>query len=109
MPCCAFAAFVASQVLLALSTIKRLLLRSPETLDDAPDNPATEWRLNASSPVRPPPWMRRFGRRPLAIAASIEIALAISTAAVVYHRHAQSHDHLAFAGLASAPVCGGLR
>lgn len=108
MPCCAFAAFLASQVLLALSTIKRLLLlRSPETLAIGRDNPATEWRLGVSSPAPAPPWICRFGLRPLAIAASIEIVLVIGTAAVVYHRHTQGHSHFEFAGLASAPVCGG--
>jgi hypothetical protein len=108
MPCCAFAAFLASQVLLALGTIKKFLLRSPEKLDDAPDNSATEWRLGGGSSAPVAPLIRRFGLRPLAIAASIELMLAISTA-VAYHRHAQGHNHFELAGLASAPVCGRLR
>jgi hypothetical protein len=109
MPCCAFAAFLASQVLLGLGTIRRLVLRSGRAFDEAPNNPATEWRLNKSVPALAARSKRRFRLPPLAIAASVEFVLAISTAAYAYHLHAQGHNHFELASVASAPVCGRIR
>src|ERR1035437_1752112 len=49
MPCCAFAAFIISQVVLGCGVIKRFVLRSCATLDDGPGNPATEWGLRVGA------------------------------------------------------------
>src|ERR1039458_7678760 len=42
MPCCAFAAFIISQIVLGFGVIKRFILRSGDTLDDAPSNRSEE-------------------------------------------------------------------
>jgi hypothetical protein len=104
MPCCAFAAFIVSQVILGFRVIKRFMLRSGDTLDDAPSNPATEWRLIGGTPaLTAPQSSRRFGRRTLAIAASLEILLTIG-AAYGYHLHTQQHHQHDMASVASVPV-----
>ena len=104
MPCCAFAAFIVSQVVLGFGVIKRFILRSGDTLDDAPSNPATEWRLIGAAPaLTAPQSSRRLGLRTLAIAASIEIILAIG-AAYGYHLHTHHHHHRDLASVASVPV-----
>ena len=105
MPCCAFAAFIISQVVLGFGAIKRFVLRShnsDDSLDDAPSNPATEWRLIGGAPALAVPPVRRFGICTLAIAASIEILLAIG-AAYGYHVHAHDHHHHDLASVANAP------
>ena len=103
MPCCAFAAFILSQVVLGFSAIKRFVLRSDDAFDDAPNNSATEWRLIGGAPAIAAPSSRRFGLGILAIAASIELLLAIG-AAYGYHLHAHHHHHHDLASAASAPV-----
>lgn len=104
MPCCAFAAFIVSQIVLGFGVIKRFVLRSGDTLDDAPSNPATEWRLIGGTPaLTGPRSSRRLGVRTFAIAASIEIILAIG-AAYGYQLHTQNHHHHGVAGVASVPV-----
>jgi hypothetical protein len=102
MPCCAFAAFIVSQVVLGFGAFKRFVLRSDDAFDDAPINSATEWRLISGAPALAAPSKRRYGLRILAIAASIEILLAIG-AAYGYHLHAHHHHH-DLASVASAPV-----
>ena len=103
MPCCAFAAFIVSQVVLGFGAFKRFVLRSDDAFDDAPNNSATEWRLIGGAPALAAPSRRRYGLRMLAIAASIEILLAIG-AAYGYHLHAHHHHHHDLASVASAPV-----
>ena len=104
MPCCAFAAFIVSQIVLGFGVIKRFVLRSGDRLDDALSNPATEWRLIGGPPaLTGPQSSRRLGVRTLAIAASIEIVLAIG-AAYGYQLHTQNHHHHGRAGVASVPV-----
>lgn len=102
MPCCAFAAFIISQIVLGFGAIKRFVLRSGDVLDEGPCNPATEWRLIGGAPALAAPPSRRFGMRTLALAASIEILLAVG-AAYGYHLHAHHHHH-DLASVASAPV-----
>jgi hypothetical protein len=103
MPCCAFAAFILSQVVLGFGVIRRFVLRSGDTLDDAPSNLATEWRLIGAAPATAPAQSNRgLGLRTLAIAASIEILLAIG-AAYGYHLHTH-HNHHDLARVASVPV-----
>ncbi len=67
MPCCAFAAFIISQIVLGFGAIKRFVLRSEDSLADAPNNPATEWRLNGASvaiaPIKAALWNARAGIR----------------------------------------------
>ena len=92
MPCCAFAAFIISQIVLGLGAIKKFVLRTGDSLEDAPNNPATEWRLIGGAPALATPSSRRFGMRALALAASIEILLAAG-AAYGYHAHMQHHHH----------------
>ncbi len=103
MPCCAFAAFILSQVVLGFAAIKRFVLRSGDGFDDAANNPATEWRLIGGAVALAAPSRRRYGLRILAIAASIEILLAIG-AAYGYHLLAHHHHHHDLASVASAPV-----
>src|SRR5712664_2072479 len=102
MPCCAFAAFIISQVVLGFGAFKRFVLRSDDAFDDAPNNSATEWRLIGGASALDAPPGRRFGLRMLAIAASIEILLAVC-AAYGYHLHAHHHHH-DLASVTSAPV-----
>jgi hypothetical protein len=97
MPCCAFAAFIISQIVLGFGAFKRLVLRRDESHEAAPNNPATEWRLNGRAPAFAGPAPRRFGIRTLALATSIEILLAMG-AAYGYHLHAH-HNQPRFAGL----------
>src|ERR1700682_1189492 len=103
MPCCAFAAFILSQVVLGFGAIKGFVLRSDDAFDDALNNSATEWRLIGGAPAIAAPSSRGFGLRILAIAASIELLLAIG-AAYGYHLHAHHHHHHSLATVASAPV-----
>jgi hypothetical protein len=86
MPCCAFAAFIISQIVLGFGAFKRFVLRRDDSLDTAPNNPATEWRLNAGAPAIAALTPRRFGIRALALATSIEILLGVG-AAYGYHLH----------------------
>ena len=104
MPCCAFAAFIVSQVVLGFGAIKRFVLRSDNAFDDVPSNLATEWRLIGGAPALAAPSRRSFGMRILATAAAIEILLAIG-AAYGYHLLAHHHHHHQdLASVASAPV-----
>ena len=102
MPCCAFAAFIISQIVLGFGAFKRFVLRSGDALDDAPSNPATEWRLIGDAPSFAAPRVRRFGTRMLALAVSIEILLALG-AAYGSHLHTHHHHH-GLVGVVSAPV-----
>ncbi len=104
MPCCAFAAFILSQVVLGFGVIKRFVLRSVDTLDDAASNAATEWHLIGAAPaLAAPDSRRRLGLRALAIAASIEILLALG-AAYGYRLHTRHLHHDDIAGVPSVPV-----
>ncbi len=78
MPCCAFAAFILGQVLIGFDAFKRFVLRRSDSAIQLPINPATAWQLDgevSSMPVRASSRARR-GIRWLAVAASLEIALA---------------------------------
>jgi hypothetical protein len=105
MPCCAFAAFIISQIVLGFGAIKRFVLRSEDSLSDAPNNPATEWRLNGVSALVSS--RRRFGVRMLAFAAAIEILLAVG-AAYGYHLHAHQAEHQV-AGIGKLTICARAR
>jgi hypothetical protein len=107
MPCCAFAAFIISQIVLGLGAVKRFVLRSGDRVDEAPNNPATEWRLIGDAPTLAGPPARRFAVRTLAFAVSIEMLLAVG-AVYGYHLHAHHHHH-DFVGVASAPVSDRIR
>jgi hypothetical protein len=102
MPCCALAAFVISQIVIGFGAIKRFVLRSDDSLDEAWRNPATEWRLTGDAPALAAPSRRRLGMRTLAIAASIEILLVLGAAyGYVLHTH---HHHHGLVSVASVPV-----
>lgn len=106
MPCCAFAAFIISQIVLGFGAFKRFVLRRDDSVEAAPNNPATEWRLNAAAPALSAPPSRGFGIcgiRALAFATSIEILLAVG-AAYGYHRHAH-HVQGQLSGIASLTIC----
>ena len=103
MPCCAFAVFIVSQIVLAYGAIKRFLLRSGDSLDDAPSNPATEWRLIPGAPALGEGSNRRFGLRTLVLAVSIETLLAAGVA-YGYHLHSHHHHRLASDAVARASV-----
>jgi len=111
MPCCAFAAFIVGQILLGFDAIKRFVLGRSASLGDIPDNPAAQWRLiDGGGPSRaaaaPPArrWRGRTGMRWIAVAATIEIALAAGAVWGVgvhlshYHHlnqtSASAHNHL---------------
>lgn len=103
MPCCAFAAFIVSQIVLGFGVVKKLVLRSGDSADEAPNNPATEWRLIGGAPAIAATPIRRFGIRALALAASIEIVIAAG-AAYGYHLHMHHQQH-ALGSVASVSVC----
>jgi hypothetical protein len=105
MPCCAFAAFIISQIVLGVGAIKRFVLRSDDSLAQTPNNPATEWRLNGASTAIASS-RRRFGIRTLAVAASIEILLAVG-AAYGYHLHAHHSEQQA--GIGKLTICARAR
>jgi hypothetical protein len=103
MPCCAFAAFILSQIVVGLAAIKNFVMNRPaDSLESIPDNPATEWRLvrdaatMASMPAARSSTLRlaaRLSFRTIAIAASIEILLISGSAyGILLHRH---HHHAA--------------
>jgi hypothetical protein len=103
MPCCALAAFIISQIVIGFGAIRRFVLRSDDSLDEAWRNPATEWRLIGGGPAFAAPSSRRFGMRTLAMAASIEILLVLgATYGYVLHTH-HHHQH-DLASVASGPV-----
>jgi hypothetical protein len=104
MPCCAFAAFIVSQIVLGFGAVKKFLLRSGDsTADDVLSNPATEWRLIGGAPALAAPPARRFGIRTLVFAASIEIVLVVG-AAYGYHLHSHHHHHHDLASVARATI-----
>jgi hypothetical protein len=78
MPCCAFAAFILGQILIGFDAFKRFVLRRSDSAVELPINPATAWRLDGEVSSRPSPVSSRARRgvRWLAVAASLEIALA---------------------------------
>src|SRR5579871_433827 len=104
MPCCAFAAFIISQIVLGFGAIKRFVLRSDDSLDELADNPATEWRLISAGSVNTLAPTRRFGIRTVALAASIELLLAAG-AAYGYH----AHTHHRVAGIGNLTICSRTR
>jgi hypothetical protein len=88
MPCCAFAAFLISQLLVALAAIKQLVFRSAARPATAlVSNAVVEWRLGAqptalaaASAWARPTWRRRHAWGwGLAFAALIEAALLAGT------------------------------
>ena len=88
MPCCAFAAFLISQLLVALAALKQLVFRSAARPATAlVNNAVVEWRLGAqptavatASAWARPTWSRRHAwGRGLAFAALIEAALLTGT------------------------------
>ena len=91
MPCCAFAAFIISQIVLGFGAVKRLVLRRDDSLTESAKNPATEWRL-VGAPALVAPSRRPFGVRAFALVASIEILLAVG-ALYGYGAHTQHHHH----------------
>src|SRR2546430_1877257 len=99
MPCCAFAAFIISEIVLGFGALRRFVLKSGDDLDEAPSNPATEWRLIGAAPAFATPPARRFGMRTFAIATSIEVLLAVG-AAYGYHLHSHHHHHHGVASVA---------
>ena len=90
MPCCAFAAFILGQIVLGFGVVKRLLLRSGDTINDVPVNPATQWRLIGSTSEVSVPSGRRLALRTIAFAASVEIALGFGA---IYGYHLHTHHH----------------
>jgi hypothetical protein len=104
MPCCAFAAFIISQIVLGFGAVKKFVLRSRDDLDDSPNNPATEWRLIGGAPALATQPAGRFGIPTLALAASIEILL---TLGAVYGYHTHTHHRLT--GIGNLTICARAR
>ena len=73
MPCCAFAAFVIGQFILAYAAVKRTLFGV--VVDER--NAAVEWRLDAPIAAAPRPALLRSRRAigGLALAAAVELLL----------------------------------
>jgi hypothetical protein len=98
MPCCAFAAVLVGQILVALGAVQALFFGRAAV--GAAANPAVEWRPGLTAGALPavkPPWRpRRFG---LALAAAIELALVI---AAVYGVATHSGHGAAFHGAGAA-------
>lgn len=96
MPCCAFAAFILGQILIGLDGFKRFVLRRDTSI--LADNAATEWRLldNRSLATLPRGFFAGRSMRWIAIAASLEVALAIGAIygvrAHLLHHHGL-HQH----------------
>ena len=85
MPCCAFAAFLFSQLVIGCAAVRRLVLgaRAETRLQS---NPPVEWRLlesggaTTASGIRPPlRRARRVSVSIVALAAVIELALLLGT------------------------------
>jgi hypothetical protein len=95
MPCCAFAAFILGQILIGFDAVKRFVLRRDVAI--LPDNAATEWRLHdARSLVTPAScgFLSRRNVRWIAIAASLEIALALGSIYGIRAHLSGHHHHL---------------
>ena len=76
MPCCAFAVFLVSQVLLGLAAVKRVVVGRGAGSDAAQRNATVEWRLGQAVPLacRPP---RRAIARTFVLVAVLEGALVV--------------------------------
>ncbi|MDO8434080.1 MAG: hypothetical protein Q7S58_16910 [Candidatus Binatus sp.] len=106
MPCCAFAAFIVGQILIGLDGFKRFVLRRDAAI--VPDNAATAWRLDGAGSPAPGAGRAFSGRRSIrwiAIAASLEVALAIGGIYGIRAHHHAAHHHAS--QLASAEVSRG--
>jgi hypothetical protein len=82
LPCCAFAACIVAQLLIALGAVRRTLFGAEA--DSAQRNPAVEWRLEPATARRldPPPsrlpWVfSRWSFRSLAFAAALEVVIVL--------------------------------
>jgi hypothetical protein len=103
MPCCAFAACIVGQILLALAAVKRALLGRGSAIEVR--NAAVEWRLDAPAAaiVAPPArvaWLRsRRAAGGLALAAALEIALVFGAlyGLAEHAGHRSSAEHAAHA------------
>jgi hypothetical protein len=78
MPCCAFAAFLFSQLVLGVAAVKRIVLGA-RAENRSQTNAAVEWRLvgsgGAAAVIRPTSWRgRRLSVPIFALAALIELA-----------------------------------
>ncbi|MBI5781162.1 MAG: hypothetical protein HZA65_05805 [Rhodocyclales bacterium] len=116
MPCCAFAAFLISQLLVAVAALKQLVFRSAARPATAlVSNPVVEWRLGAqptavaaASAWAQPAWNRRHALgRGLAVAALIEMALLTGTLYSARIHFARAETSAANAGQPAAPHCEG--
>ena len=100
MPCCAFAAAILGQLILALGAVKRVILGGSAS-DATARNAAVEWRLDSPTAGVPPPpryaWLKsRRAIGGLAFAAAIEIVIVIGAVyGFVEHRGhgATHHEH----------------
>ncbi len=102
MPCCAFAAVIVAQLLVALRVVKRALFGADEGSEAR--NLAVEWRLEPASARRVEPTrssIRLLGRwslRGLAVAAAIEAAIVLGVAYGLWGHAGHVAAHFAHAG-----------
>jgi hypothetical protein len=98
LPCCAFAACIVAQILVAFGAVRQFLFGVGA--NSTQRNPAVEWRLEPASARRfdpSPSGLRRvFGSRPyrsLALAAALEIAIVLGAfyGFVEHARHGTQH------------------
>jgi hypothetical protein len=97
MPCCALAACIVGQLILAFGAIKTLLLGSSKQA--VPSNPAVEWRLDeravtvAAAPAAA--WLPNRFRRGLVLAAVLEVVIVLGALyGVAEHRgHGRDARH----------------
>lgn len=98
MPCCALAACIIAQFILAFHAMKRTLFGPPE---GEARNAAVEWRLalqDAPSPVadpRPAWWRSRRAVGGLALAVAVELLLVVGGIYVVIEHFGHGAGHAA--------------
>jgi hypothetical protein len=102
LPCCAFAAVIVAQLLVALRVVKRALFGADE--ESEARNLAVEWRLGPAFARRVEPGrssIRLLGRwslRGLAVAAAIEAAIVLGVAYGLWGHAGHVAAHFAHAG-----------
>lgn len=113
MPCCAFAACIVAQLLLGARALRRTLLGGADDGLEA-RNPAVEWRLvpAGAMPVAvagpSPRWLRgRWSPRGLALAAALEVLIAVGAIYGVVAHLGHQTGHSAHAGRAEGVAMRG--
>ena len=107
MPCCALAACIVGQFVLAFHALRRALFGAPD--ETTLRNSAVEWRLDAEAapslaPARRPAWLKsRRAVGGLALAAVVELLIVLGGIYGVIEHFGHGAHHAAHVHAAAAP------